>query len=231
MRIGVLINARLASKRLPKKHLRDIGGKTAIDRLLDRIKHIQDSEISIIITTGLEHENKPFEAIAKQQKVDIFYGNPQNIPQRHIDCSKEHNLDAIVSLDADDVLVSKTALSAIVTMLRDGKQLCRTEGLPFGINILWAYTTEYLVKSVKQKTKDGSGDTNWGWIFKDQPSLKYFNIQDAYKIRATLDYPEDLRFFRAAYDEISDVGTLDDVALCKAIIEKRIHRINKRWHL
>lgn len=230
MKIGVLINARLGSKRLPKKHLRDIGGKTAIERLLDRIEHIRACNVQIIIATGTQQENQPFLPIARQRRVEVFFGDSHNIPKRHLDCARAYNLDAIVSIDADDVLTSPVAMSEAISALEDGHQLVRTEGLPFGLNVLWGYAVEYLARpSIQSPPGGGNMDTGWGRVFPDKPYVCYHDICDAEKIRATLDYPEDLRFFRAVYEEIPGVESMDDTALCRAIIEKKIHRINKRW--
>ena len=38
MKIGFLITARLKSERLPLKIIKDLNGKTVIERLIDRIK-------------------------------------------------------------------------------------------------------------------------------------------------------------------------------------------------
>lgn len=232
MNIGCFINARLGSKRLPKKHLRDIGGKTAIERLLDRVEPIKNSNVRIIITTGLEGENKPFEAIAYQRKIDVYFGNQHNIPQRHLDCARKYGLDGIISLDADDVLISKEALQKTAISLTGEHSPCllRTEGLPLGMNVLWAYTTEYLKKSLAE-AKGNNFETGWGWIFKTPPLLEKFSIPDAEKIRATLDYPEDLKFFRAVYEECKSLDNMSDSELCKWILANKINRINKRWHL
>jgi spore coat polysaccharide biosynthesis protein SpsF len=230
MRVGCLINARLASKRLPKKHLRDIAGKLALERILERLMPCDD--VVFIIATGAEQENKPLEAIAKEHKIAIFYGNQQNIPQRHLDAAREHKLDAIISVDGDDVLTSPTAFKDVLAALQAGKSLVRTEGLPFGMNILYAYTTETLVKAIQTAKKDGgSFDTGWGWIWDGMPIHRImYDIWDAEKIRMTMDYPEDLRFFRTVF-ELCDPDILtDDSPLCSWIVKNRVHKINKRRH-
>ena len=228
MKIGVLINVRLGSKRLPKKHLRDIGGKLAIERLIERIKPV--GGVHFIIATGADKENNPLKDIAAKCGVDVFFGDPANIPNRHLEIAMAHKLDAIVSLDGDDVLVSPKALQDVVDALRGGKQLVRTEGLPLGINVLWAYTLDTLIKCAKEASGDGSLDTGWGWIFpKDDIHYIIYDIKDAEMIRLTMDYPEDLRLLRVIYDECPLEDFNNDAKLCSWMIANRVHRINKKW--
>ena len=224
MRIGTLINVRLASKRLPKKHFRDIGGKMAIERLLERVLPCEN----VIIATGLEHENKPFEAIAKAHNVLIEYADPTNIPNRHLQIAKKHRLDAIISLDGDDVLISPRALQAARKALEMGHVIVRTEGLPFGCNVLWSYKTSILELALKNA--NGDLENGWGRIFGEPIHRIKFDVPDTEKIRATMDYPQDLQLLRAIYNEIPASVRADEMAMYKAIVDKRIFRINRKWH-
>lgn len=230
MTIGVLINARCGSKRLPKKHLRDIAGHLAIDRLIARLLPVKD--VTFIVATGHEAENEPLRPIAEAHKIAIVFGDPNNIPNRHLQIARKHNLEAIVSIDADDILTSPRALTGVINALNEGKHLVRTRGLPLGMNILWAYTLETLIQAVNTDRK-GSFDTCWGWIFDHIVATKgihYINLElpDAHLIRATLDYPEDLRFFRRVYEQCPPDTINDDDALCKWIIHNRAYRINHK---
>ena len=230
MRIGCLINVRLGSKRLPKKHLRDIAGKMAIERLIERVKLCEG--VDFIIATGADKENNPLKAIATKQGVGVFFGDPANIPNRHLQCAREYKLDAIVSLDGDDVLVSPKALRDVVAALTGGKQLIRTEGLPLGMNVLWAYTVNMLIKAIQSAEGDGSLETGWGWFLPENEIHRIaYDIKDSNLIRATMDYPEDLAFLRAVYSECPVDGFNDDAKLCSWIVSNRVHRVNKKWHL
>lgn len=224
MKIATLINARLGSKRLPKKHLRDIAGKLAIEQLIARIK---PCGLPIIIATGDEKENKALDAVARSNNVEIFFGDQNNIPNRHLQIARKYNLDAIISVDADDILTSLTALNDTILALKEEKLLVRTEGLPLGMNVLWAYTAKTLINAIQNAKGDGSYDTGWGWIFNEPHRINY-TITDAKKIRATLDFPEDLKFFRHVYEEcpINELDNDDD--LCRWIISNKAYVINKK---
>jgi spore coat polysaccharide biosynthesis protein SpsF (cytidylyltransferase family) len=225
MKIGTLINARLASKRLPKKHFRDIGGKSAIERLLERVLPCEN----VILATGDMRENAAFKPLEEKYNILVEFGDPFNIPKRHVDIAKKHKLDAIISLDADDILISQRALQAARKALQKGHVVVRCEGLPFGCNVLWAYFLPVLEISAKNAVPGKSMDTSWGHIFGEPIHRIKFDIPDADKIRATMDYPADLKFLRAVYQEIPASVRADDVALYRAIVDKRINQINKQY--
>lgn len=228
MKTAILINARMGSKRLPGKHLRDVAGKKAIERVIDRV----NIGLPIIIATGCESENCELKPIAIKNKVEIFFGDPANIPNRHLQIARHHKLDAVISIDADDLLTSNNALKCVIQDLERNMHLAKTSGLPLGMNVIWAYTTENLIKAI-QNVKKGdarSTDTGWGWLFDGMLlSTAQLQIAGADKIRATLDYPEDLKFFRTVYQLCPKPIMDDDIKLCQWMMDNRVNNINKRW--
>ena len=231
MKIAILINARLSSKRLPKKHLRDVAGKTAIERVIDRV----NVGLPIIIATGNLQENKELGPIARKNKVEIFFGYQLNIPNRHLQIARHYKLDAIISVDADDLLTSRKALGCVWDdLVNHGMPLSKTVGLPLGMNIIWAYTTENLIKAIQniKPNEKRSTDTGWGWIWEGGTlSTVQLPTENADKIRATLDFPEDLKFFREVYKNCPETMIYDDAKLCKFLIDNRINNINKKYRL
>ena len=65
MKIGFLITARLKSSRLPFKILKDLNGKTVIERIIDRAKKIQNIS-EIILCTSTNSQDRPLVDIAKK---------------------------------------------------------------------------------------------------------------------------------------------------------------------
>ena len=208
MRIGIVINARCGSTRLPNKHLTDINGRPALRYLLDRLP-----KEMVWIATGRKQENRALEAF----RMPLFYGDPDNIPRRHYQLAAHHMLDAIVSIDGDDLLASRQALERTISMLKAGSNLVRTQGLPHGMNVLWGYRIGTLKKAIDQNITR-INDTGWGWIF-DGFQAAYCNFDDKYKdLRVTLDTPEDLEFFRFVFKNCPSLTQANDTDLCQWII-------------
>ncbi len=193
MRIGIVINARCGSKRLPDKHFADINGKPALKWLLDRLP-----KQNVFIATGPREQNERFEWF----KIPVFYGSPDNIPLRHLQLAEKYMLDAILSIDGDDLLMSRKAIDDGLKYLQHC-DLIRTEGLSLGMNVLWGYKVTTLKKALSMGINAKmANDTGWGWIFDEMPItyIQYTPVEGD-KLRLTLDTPDDLEMFRKIFKD------------------------------
>jgi len=232
VKTGILINARLGSKRLPDKHLQSIGKGTALAHLIIRLVPLAANrkDIRIFIATGSEQENAPLQAIAQAAGIELFYGDADNIPLRHHQLVQRFGLAAIVSVDGDDLLSSPTACQAIIDALENGAPLARTEGLPFGMNA-WGYTAKTLAEAINSLSTNTMLETGWGRIFSQfTPTVITYSISNSDAVRATLDYPEDLEFFRAVFTKCPTDILKDDRALTAWIYAEGIYKLSSSRH-
>jgi spore coat polysaccharide biosynthesis protein SpsF (cytidylyltransferase family) len=228
--IGIFITARLGSTRLYQKHLIEIEGKPMIKWLVDRyikgfINEIQDQKIKIFITTSVNQENHLFDTIFKNSNIEIFYGADSNIPLRHLECAKANSIDYIISVDGDDILCSIEASKIVLKNLLEKGNLVKTIGLPLGMNVM-GYSTLFLERSLDQN-KIEKLETGWGKIFeeKDIITIEIENNLNCEKIRATLDYNEDVLFFNNVITGIgNEINTISDKDLVENII-------NNNWSI
>ncbi|GAG85708.1 unnamed protein product, partial [marine sediment metagenome] len=104
---GILFNARLDSTRLKRKHLIKINNLTLIEILILRYykkfeEPIKIGNVIIVLATSDKEINREFEEIfLNYDFVKIFYGNENNLPQRHIDCAEFYDLTHIISIEGD----------------------------------------------------------------------------------------------------------------------------------
>lgn len=218
MRIGVLINARQESSRLPGKHHRLINEKPALLHLLDRLK-----EFHPIVVTGYDKDA----ARLHFQGYQTYSAGRSNIPLRHSIIAENLKIDGIISIDGDDLLTSPQAVRDCEKALREGRELIRTEGLPYGFNVLWAYTTpflnEWLDKSNTDDVNLSWGDTfplnyDWGRIFpKERLHTITYHCPLAAKVKATLDTPQDLAFFQKVLKDCPKETLDNDIKLAEWI--------------
>jgi len=123
-------------------------------------------------------------------------------------------------------MISREAMRAVYKNLLNGADYISTSGLPLGMNVMG-----YSSKVLREKTKDlnnGKLDTGWGYIF-DTVSNKInveFNVPNATAIRATLDYIEDLEFFKKVFNELNPIEINNSKDICDKIISKSLHLIN-----
>jgi spore coat polysaccharide biosynthesis protein SpsF (cytidylyltransferase family) len=233
MKTGILITARLGSTRLERKHLLPVAGRPILTVLLRRINRafrqgIAEHIVTMLIATSDEPENRQFEQFSTEGAA-VFYGSSGNIPLRHLQAARAHGLEAIVSIDGDDILCSVAGMQAVWELLQKGASYARTAGLPFGMNSM-GYTRNFLESSLAERT-ESLLETGWGRIFDESQAAEIrmpFPIQDD-NLRFTLDYEEDYRFFQEIFDSLGErIWDIDDEGLVRHVIERNIHQFNQR---
>lgn len=202
-RFALFITARLGSKRLPNKHLIDMGGIRPIEILIRRLKTLN---LPIVVTTGNEEINHGFKDLCKKEEVELFFGDVSNIPKRHLEASRELNYDFIFSIDGDDILTAPEGVKAIldkITKQDFSNGFFYTDGYPFGVNS-GGYSKVFLENALKN-FKGDSLETGWGRIFpKDSFIAVPCESANSDKWRLSLDYNEDFAAFKSIWDHFGE---------------------------
>ena len=116
-----IIQARMASKRLPKKALVKLNGKPAIIRMIKRIE--QSKYINkIILATGISSENDILEKVVKKSTSSyVFRGDDDDVLSRYVEISKKYKADIIVRLTGDCPLTDFDIIDNIIRMHVENK--------------------------------------------------------------------------------------------------------------
>lgn len=102
---GIIIQARMGSKRLPGKVMKKINGKPLIYYLL---KRVQLSSINnIFVATSVENNNKILLDYLSNNfpKIITYKGSEDNVFSRYLDIARKYNLSTIIRLTADCPLI------------------------------------------------------------------------------------------------------------------------------
>jgi len=224
MKVGFLITGRLKSTRLVKKLLLDIKGKPVISHMIDRIKLTKNID-EIIICTSTNKQDAPLAEIAKENSVQCFFGDPDDVLVRLLDAADKHNLNYILNITADCPFVDPEYADKIVDkFIETNADLIRQFDLPHGA-FSYGIKVDALRKIVN--LKDSKDTEVWGRYFTD---TGLFNVLDLdvenlkHKkpgLRMTLDYPEDLAFFHAVFDELYEEGKVFSLTQILDLLEKK----------
>jgi spore coat polysaccharide biosynthesis protein SpsF len=232
MKIGILITARLGSTRLEKKHMLPVEGHPILYFLIRRIAiefhaEVTNRQVAILIATSDETENTMFECFLKDG-VNVFYGSVNNIPLRHLQAAKSYDLDAMISVDGDDILCSVKGMRTVYDRLNKGSPYVRTSGLPFGMNSM-GYSRQFLESALGGRNEKIL-ETGWGRIFDQSLAVDIampFPVQDD-ALRFTLDYDEDYHFFESLITALGEhVWHIKDEDIAKLVLDNKIYVHNE----
>jgi len=115
--VGVIIQARLTSKRLPRKILKTIAGKTVLSHVIDRVKkaHLADE-----IIVASPHKLK------LPRDIKSFIGSENDVLERYFLCAQKNKLDVIVRVTADCPLIDPFIIDFAIAyyLAHDHKYVC-----------------------------------------------------------------------------------------------------------
>lgn len=116
MKIGVIVQARTSSTRLPEKVLKYLpydSDITVLEQVIRRLKRSKKLNKIIIATTTDENDKKIVD-IAKKENVAWFRGSKDNVLERYYLAAKENNLDVIVRITSDCPCIDPNIIDIII---------------------------------------------------------------------------------------------------------------------
>jgi spore coat polysaccharide biosynthesis protein SpsF len=139
-KIGVVIQARMSSRRLPGKVLLKIADKEVLEYILDRYSDF-DFIDEVFLATSDDEEDEKLVKFGKRHSVSIFVGSLENVLERFYLCALQFNIDIIVRHTADNLFVDKKLLSEAVEIAKslDPKKpfivTSRNNSIPTGMDV------------------------------------------------------------------------------------------------
>lgn len=113
MNIGIIIQARLGSTRLPGKVLLPFyGGQTIIDILMDKLHQATASQVVIASTTDPGNDLLVNHLQAKGEHV--FRGSENDVLDRFIKAAEKYQLDGIVRICSDNPFIDPEGIKALI---------------------------------------------------------------------------------------------------------------------
>ena len=156
-RTVAIIQARLGSTRLPGKVLRDIAGKTMIQRVVERVQQANTLDEIVIATTN-EPADQELVDFCESQSWNVFTGSEYDVLDRYVKTAKEYSADRIVRITSDCPLIEPTIIDQVVNSLGHHDYACNFHPLrrfPQGLDceILTRSTLEKIDQLANQQRK------------------------------------------------------------------------------
>src|SRR5690554_1979240 len=235
--IGVIVQARLGSTRLPRKMVLPFyNNKGVFEIILERLKN-NLGDIPIVVATTINPIDDELELICEKNQVRCFRGNEANVLQRFIDASQEFGFSKIIRICADNPFLDiKSLLQLYKRFEGEDIDYCSfqtSEGTP---SILTHYgfwgegVSLSALKKVSELTKENvflEHVTNFIYLNPELFKIDFISIPsevDSYKnIRMTLDTKEDFILLKEIYEEFHRSESMDISSLLYNV------STNKNW--
>ena len=241
-KLGIIIQARMGSTRLPGKILMKIDEKyRVLDLLIERLK-LSKLVNKIIIATTPDEKNSVIVEVAKTHNILCFIGSEENVLERYYEAAKTFNLDIIVRITSDCPFVDPKILDNMIEFYKKNKydyimNLDTVSNFPAGFEIeIFSFNT---LKRVFHLSKTNYEKEHVTILIQHYPnyfSIFFYNdnhLKVFKDLRLTIDYEEDLIMIREIYKILKEKGkpidfTLQDVI---EIIEENPALMNINKHL
>jgi spore coat polysaccharide biosynthesis protein SpsF len=242
MRLVVVIQARTGSTRLPGKVLLPLGGRSLLERMIERVRAAR-TEFELVVATTDEAADDPIAEVCRHAAVRCFRGHPTDLLDRHYQAARALGADAVAKIPSDCPLIDPAAIDRVLGhFLRNAQRFDFVSNLhpaswPDG-NDVEVMPLGMLAEAWTHATRRYEREHTTPFIW-DQPdryrlgSVRWETGLDySASHRFTIDYPEDYTLIRTLFDELwtptRPVFSLADV-LQLLRQEPDLLRVNDRW--
>jgi spore coat polysaccharide biosynthesis protein SpsF (cytidylyltransferase family) len=110
-RLGILVFARMSSRRLPGKALLEIGGRPMLEHVLRRLGRVAGVP-PIVVATSDRAEDDAIAAFASRHGAEVFRGDLADVAGRALAAAEAYGLDAFVRISGDSPFLDPALVAA-----------------------------------------------------------------------------------------------------------------------
>ena len=217
--IIAIIQARMSSTRLPGKVLLDLGGRSVLSRMVERVR--QSKLIThVVVATTTDPSDEPIVQLCKQEKIDVFRGSLPDVLDRYYQTASIYHADIVVRLTGDCPLIDAQLIDQTIQALIDQKADFSCNRLPPPFHRTYPIGLDVEVCTMAALT--------FAWHVADEKHdrehvLPYlYEVEGRFKV-VQLDHTEDLGTMRWTLD------TPEDLTLLRKVIKRLDNRNDFTW--
>ena len=196
MNVISIIQARMESTRLSGKVILPLGGKPAIQHVIERAKLIPGIS-KVIVATPMSPTDDPLVQFCNSMDVPVFRGSENDVLDRYYRAALLHQADVVMRITADcpliDPIESGKVIKKFFEMDADYVSNTNPPMLPDGLDTE-AFSIEALKKAWNNAKKKSE---------REHVTLYIYSNPQEFKIGSVL-YQDDLNQYRLTLDEMAD---------------------------
>ena len=238
-KVVAVVQARLGSKRLPDKVLKEILGKPMLWHLLNRLQFAEGLDDVVIATTHKE-KDRPILDFAQDFGFQHYAGEEEDLLQRFHGAANQTNADVIVRITADCPLIDPRILDeGIDCYLRQRGEyefvsiVKPTPTYPHGLDFeIFSFDLlERLFQNIKDPFRREWFTTE---VYENASQYRLLCMQgakDYSDIRLTVDHPEDFHLIQFVFEKLyrpNQCFHLDEILKLREAFPERF-KINQQY--
>lgn len=218
MKIGIIIQARMGSIRLPHKMIRPFyNGRGILEILLTRLKeNIDTSRFPVIIATSSSPIDEKIEKIGIDMGISVIKGSENDVLDRFITAATTYKLTHIIRICADNPLLDTNELQKLIniTEITEANYLAfATQNLKPTILTSYGFWAESVSLETLKKISALTSEkiyrehvTNYVYTHPDKFIIHFESISPEIEkqkyVRLTIDTQNDFNIVREVYNEL-----------------------------
>jgi spore coat polysaccharide biosynthesis protein SpsF len=213
-----IVPARMGSRRLPGKALMDLGGETALARVLRRVKRAT-LVAQVIVATSTSSLDDQILHECDRYDVECFRGSELDVLDRYYKAANAYRVDTIARITADCPLIDPTLVDETLCVFQDQRVDYASNAIqrtyPRGLDVE-VFTLVGLKLAWQNAVKPYEREHVTPYFYEHPELFRLASVVgtvDYSKYRWTLDTGEDLHLLRTIYErfEGNDSFTWRDV--------------------
>ncbi|MDV7339046.1 glycosyltransferase family protein [Terasakiella sp. A23] len=236
MNITLIVQARLGSNRLPGKVLKEIEGHSALKYNLTRCMNV--SGITQVCCAVPESaENDPVAQEAERMGVKVVRGPEDDVLARYYKAAKKLDSRVIVRVTSDCPFLDPEVVSKTLSLYLQGgyEFVCNNHPPTWPHGFDCEVTSMSWLEKAHQEAQNSQQREHVMPFIRTHSEVTIGNYQNPVEgqnnLRWTLDYPEDLDFFRAVAKYLKAPLTANTSEIMEVIRKKpELMHINGQWH-
>ncbi len=225
MTTAIIVQARLGSTRLPGKVMMDLAGRTVLWHVLSRCRAIPGADVVVCATTTAAADDAVV-AEAERCGAVVFRGSESDVLDRYHGAAVAVGADVVMRVTSDCPLIDPEVCGAVLRLRAEqgADYACNNmpPSWPHGLDCE-AFTMAALSRAAAAATQPNEREHVTPWI-RSAVCLRRANLAGpggaTARLRWTLDYPEDLAFFRAAAAHLEPPPAIPDWHAVAAMLDR-----------
>jgi spore coat polysaccharide biosynthesis protein SpsF len=221
VKVGVIIQARMGSTRLPGKVLKLIAGKVLLDHVLGRLSLLA-YPVQVVVATSHLPQDDPIVHHCQSRGITVYRGSEIDVLDRYYRCACENGFEHVVRLTADNPFTDMEELQRLIEQhLNQHNDYTHSfDSMPLGVGAE-IFTFEALEKSAREACAANYREHVNEYV-QERPDVFRIGVLElpAAKrrpdLRLTVDTEEDYQRACAIAGQAPNrwVGTVEAIQLC-----------------